>query len=867
MKQRWLTLFLVVAIIAAMVGVGPVGVARAQTGITYYSQGSLAPNLLASWNTIRGGGGSSPASFTSGDIFVIQNGHNMTTSATWSISGTGSRLWIESGGTLTANNAVTLAAVTTFQIDNGGTYVHNNGTAYGTSIFQGTESFSVNSTVVINNSNTTGPSNVTFGNLTINFTSDPGGSVNCAGGVTAINGNLTIQSTSTREFRLTGNTSLTLNLVGNLTISGGTLNLTNGSGAPTINMGGNFSQTGGTFTSSGSVATVVFTGGSSIVTFSTSGGTFTNGNINWQIASGKTVGLNTNFGAGGWVNAARTMTVNGAFQINQGAWPGNTGTWSYGAAGTLVYNNSTGSYGVGNDNYWPTTNGPVNVTVLGAGGITMNVARTVNGLFQTSAQVINGGNLTLNGTTQINTGGYFSASSPTYGGSSTLIYNPGGNYNTSYEWVTGGTVGSGVSQNVIVQNNTNLNVSGAHTVPGTLTVDSGSTIAFDNSLTVNGSATINGTAQINTGGYFANSPTYGSSALLIYNTGGVYDRRVEWNAASGAGYPHHVQLSNSTALNPGGNGNQNTAFALAGNLTIDNGSALYMDYGSNDMNVPLTVGGHLTLNGSLSLSDNIGGDAAVGGNWTNSGTFTPNHRAVFFNGSAPQQLAGATTFDYLTLNNASGLTLNSNVAVNQTLDLANGDISTGSNVLTLGGSVTGSGDVVGTARRTSLAANTAYAFSNARTQLTFVSPLSIPQMDVTLAKSTPPSFVYALPRRYTLSEPGVAFSAIVQLAYKPAEIPGGTVENNIRLWRYDTGASAWENRGGTVLTFVSPWGAVSQTGITQFSDWVLSGVTPTSVTLTGLDAQPQSNDLWLGAGLLLGVVLLLIGWQMQRRRA
>ena len=117
-------------------------------GTTYYSQGNLAPNLTSSWNTIRGGGGFAPANFTSGDIFVVQgtgNGgttpHAMTTSAGWSISGAGSKLQIENGATLTANNAITLASATTFQLDAGGTYVHNNTTAYGTSILQGTESF------------------------------------------------------------------------------------------------------------------------------------------------------------------------------------------------------------------------------------------------------------------------------------------------------------------------------------------------------------------------------------------------------------------------------------------------------------------------------------------------------------------------------------------------------------------------------------------------------------------------------------------------------------------------------------------------------------------------------------------------------
>src|SRR5262245_55764576 len=97
--------------------IASVGVASAAT---YYSQASVNPGTTTNWNSNRAGGGSSPANFTSGDVFVIQNGHNMGTAAAWTVSGAGSKIQIESGGTLTANNIV---AVPTFQVDNGGTYI------------------------------------------------------------------------------------------------------------------------------------------------------------------------------------------------------------------------------------------------------------------------------------------------------------------------------------------------------------------------------------------------------------------------------------------------------------------------------------------------------------------------------------------------------------------------------------------------------------------------------------------------------------------------------------------------------------------------------------------------------------------------
>ena len=82
------------------------GAASAWATTTYYSQGSLAVGTLSSWNTNRAGGGSSPGNFTTGDVFVIQNGHSMTTSSAWTVSGTGNKIQIESGGTLTATYIV-----------------------------------------------------------------------------------------------------------------------------------------------------------------------------------------------------------------------------------------------------------------------------------------------------------------------------------------------------------------------------------------------------------------------------------------------------------------------------------------------------------------------------------------------------------------------------------------------------------------------------------------------------------------------------------------------------------------------------------------------------------------------------------------
>ncbi|MDL1897392.1 hypothetical protein FBQ82_14090 [Anaerolineae bacterium CFX7] len=605
-------------------------------------------------------------------MFVIQNGHNMTAATTWAISGSGSKLWVEDGGTLTAPNAVTLATATTFQIDAGGTYVHNNTTAYGSSIFRGTEVFDAASNVILNNSNTTGPSGVTFGNLTINLTSDPGGSINSSGGLTTIDGNFTVVSTSTREFRFVANTpaTLTITIAKDLVIQGGKLNISSGTSTPTINLGGNFNQTGGTLTTTG-VSAIIFTGGTPSVTFTQSAGTLTSTNINWQVANGKTVTFNNAF----TIAALRSMTV-----------------------------------------------------------------------------------------------------------------------------------------------------------------DSGGILATANGITNNGTFSVNGTFQINNGGFVGGTaPTYASASTLKYNSGGTYGRSTEWSATSNPGYPGNVQVSNNTTLNyPNGSVN---ARSIAGNLTIDSGSALYMDYGSPGLNNPLTVAGNLSLDGAFSLGDAIGGDLYLGGNWSNNGTFYPNSRAVFFNGSGAQAITGATTFDYLTLNNSNGLALNNDITVNQTLTLTSGNINTGANTLFHSGACSGAGDVIGTVSRSDQGA-TARCFGNENNQITFGSGIPTGSVTVKLDQSTPGGFASNVVKRYytITSNAWSGASATLRLRYLESELPsftGGKTESDLVLFKRTTGA--YMEKGGAVDTSAN---YVELANIDSFSNWAFAAAgTPTSAILGRFRAQ------------------------------
>ena len=140
-------------------------------------------------------------------------------------------------------------------------------------------------------------------------------------------------------------------------------------------------------------------------------------------------------------------------------------------------------------------------------------------------------------------------------------------------------------------------------------------------------STVNSSLQLNSGSYVnSNSPIYGSSSTLTYNTNGSYNVSLEWTSTfdgvAGSGRPHNVTIVNSTVNIPTSNR------AMAGALTIN-------------------LLGTLVLNATS-------GDLYIRGNWSDQGTFTPNNRAVFFTGLTDQTITrvggGTESFPYFIVN-------------------------------------------------------------------------------------------------------------------------------------------------------------------------------------------------------------------------
>jgi hypothetical protein len=179
--------------------------------------------------------------------------------------------------------------------------------------------------------------------------------------------------------------------------------------------------------------------------------------------------------------------------------------------------------------------------------------------------------------------------------------------------------------------------------------------------------TLNGICRIDAGGFFNSAPLYGAASTLVYNASGVYGRGFEWSAlgvgtiGTTPGYPNAIQISNNTTLNyiNGAAAGAVGIKAIATNLIVDAGSALHMNFGAVSAGGALILGGNLSNAGTLTLGEANGDDLKIAGNFSNTGTFNGNNRAVFFtkNGTQTVSSSSALTIPYVVFQPSAGNTI------------------------------------------------------------------------------------------------------------------------------------------------------------------------------------------------------------------
>ena len=622
-----------------------------------------------------------------------------------------------------------------FSILNGGTYNHNVVSAspfglQGDIPGSGSRVFDASSTVVIQKWGNFGnplvplPS-VAWGHLTIAVT-NLGTNWDQSGQLQTVNGNLSIQNTSGGfDFVLSNTSSYTMNIGGNLQVSGGRFNLSFGSsGTKVVNLGGNLSQSGpGLIYASAPSATVNFTGGPSLVTYSSSTGNVSTTNLNWGIAAGKTVQFNNPFtnSAGrtfninlGGILLARSLiansglfSVNGEFRLGDGGAASGGPAFSYSATGTLSFA-STGSFNVSGANgaftYWSPNppNPPQNITVLG-GGVTLSFPpRTVGGLFQYAAGVTNAHVLILNGTSQVNTGGFIVSGSPIYGGSSTLRYNTGGTYGRNGEWLPNVTSGAGYPANVFVFG-TNLDLpngsagsffqmAGNLSIEGTSTLNLNGTPTMTQPLTVLGNITNDGTLTLSTSsgggltvhGNFTNNATgiFNANASNLTFSGG---NSQTWSDASGAqNFGAVVINKTSGVVSVSGTVNVSSLTVTAGALGGTGTVVGPINVGSGGTVAPGTSPGILNT-GNISFTSGSTFDVEINGTTPGTGHDQLNVTGTVSLGGATLNLSGSHT-------PAAGNTFT--IVNNDNIDLITGNFTMGTGGTDSNGGTLAQGDTI-----------------------------------------------------------------------------------------------------------------------------------------------------------------------------
>ena len=271
-----------------------------------------------------------------------------------------------------------------------------------------------------------------------------------------------------------------------------------------------------------------------------------------------------------------------------------------------------------------TSNDPVIPATAVCGTLTIDNGGIVNS--STNAQ------LTLNGASGVwsNQGGIFNA------GSSTIIF----------------TNAAGIINGTTNFNNVTVN-SGA-----SLTLATGSITRIAGALTNSG---------IVDAGLFNSTMEYNGTSQTVLNL----------NGTTAPGYHNLILSGSGTKTMPGTAMNISGAFTLSGTTTATAAEAL-------------SIAGNMTIeNGATFATGN--NNHTIGGNFENNGTFTAGAgKTITLNGTAAQSILGtsAISFENLTLDNLLGVSLTSNITVNDVISLIAGNLGVGSTLLTLNGGVT-----------------------------------------------------------------------------------------------------------------------------------------------------------------------------------
>ncbi len=485
-----------------------------------------------------------------------------------------------------------------------------------------------------------------------------------------------------------------------LTLTAGTLQLDNAA----LTIGGTLTRTGGAINAAaGTVALTgstaqnlgagLFSGSIRQLTIQNSAGVST--------AASLTVGHTLNLTAGTFSIGTTTLTVNGTISRTAGAIDAATGTVAFG--GSSAQTITAGAF-TGNLNH---------LIINNPQGVSTNSNLTLIGnlALQGGALAIGSHSLTIKGNIS-GTGGWISAAT------GTILFT-----GSSAQDIAAGTIGTAIGS-LTLNNSAGLTTAANLTVNNNLALTAGTLSIGNTVLTLNGS--ISRTA----------GSVQASSGTVVFS--GSSAQTLPANAFSTAF--HHLTLDNyfglSTTASQTVNGtltlnaglfnvgattltlNGNVA-RVAGSINASAANVVFSGSAGQIIDADAFSGGMVNLTVANSAGVNTSSDATITGTLTltagtynigtsvhtltgtiirTGGTLNAASGTLVFNGTSAQQIpAGAvsTAIRNLTVNNAAGLTINTNHTVSTALQLQAGPLVLNDRTLTLTGTLSGSGNLRG----------------------------------------------------------------------------------------------------------------------------------------------------------------------------
>ena len=876
------------------------------TGLVTIDPGGVWNNTANEAVTFRGGITHNGATFTAGTGVQTFNTNGQSIDGTAAISIPSVTV---TGVTLTNNTTLTVGTAlsgTGGLTQGSGATLNIGGTSGITTLIATVNPNTVNYT------STTGAQTVkgtTYHHLTV----DKSGQTATLGGTTTVNGDLTV----TAGMLNTGANTLTANGTTDIT---GTLGITSATGTKTFiglvttNPGGVWNNTANeavTFRGGITHSGTTFTAGTGVHTFDTNSqaiGGPTAISIPSITVTGVTLTNNTTLTVGTALSGTGGLTQGSSATLNIGGTSGITTLTATANPNTVNYTSTTAAQTVRGTTYHHLTIDKSGQTAT-LGGVT-----TVNGDLTITAGTLNtsGSNfaLTLNGNFTNNATFTANGSTVTIGGTSATPSIAGFSTTGAFSFVrtaSTATLTSNVTAASLTVNGSggtlNLGASLSHTINGNVTLTAGTLDGNSSALILTGNWTGSATFTASTGTVNFS----GSGTQAITNTATTFNNLTKSGGGTGtlgaavvvngtltiSGGTFSTSVSNfdltlngsfissatftangstiiigGTSATPGIAGFSTTGAlffvrtastaTLTGNVTA---ALLMMNGGGGTLNLGTSLS-H-TINGNVTLTagtfDGNSSTLSLTGNWTNNSTFTAGTGAVTFNGTSGQTIAGTsiTTFNDLTISNTTVTTsATANLTVNSTLTLT-GNLSTGSNALTMGVSATtaGSGDVTGIVRRTTINPNVAYSFGNQFTTITFTLAETLPtEMSVKITTGSAPSWkTDAITRYYDIIQAGGSGSiATVRLHYRDSELNGNT-EGNQNFWHYHTSTGVVEEHGRSNSNTTDNWVELSNMGIAVFGssfgdfEWTLADKVSTNIVWRGdISADWTDPTNWLG---------------------